>query len=113
MGRHKVECQCCKMMMVPKVVRSAPFYLSGIPLGGGKPESSVCPFCLSPKWMLTENAVIAGEVANWEFFLIMLLTLLNITVLVRFGIVFGVITMFGSAWAFHMRSRILRKILRR
>lgn len=113
MAKNKVECQCCKMMMVPKVVSSAPFYLSGIPLGGHDPEYSVCPFCLSPKWMLTEEAVVAGAVANWEFFLIMILALFNIIGFVGFGLVVGAVTFAASVWIFRMRFRAVRKIMGR
>lgn len=81
----KVECQCCKRMMVPKVITSAPLYLSGVPLGGGDPESSVCPFCLSPKWMLTERQALAAGRANVEFYGFMVLALVNIVAFVRFG----------------------------
>ena len=113
MSKHKVECQCCKMMMVPKVVSSAPVYLSGMPLSGSEPEYSVCPFCLSPKWMLTEDAVVAGAVANWDFFLIMVLSLFNIVAFVGFGIAAGVVTLAASVWAFRMRFRAMQKILGR
>jgi len=73
----KVECQCCKKMMVPKVITSAPFYISGVPVGGRDPESSVCPFCLSPKWMLTEHQALAAGKANAEFYGLMVLALVT------------------------------------
>lgn len=85
MRNDKVECQCCKKMMVPKVITSAPFYISGVPIGGRDPESSVCPFCLSPKWMLTEDQVLTGAKANAEFFGIMVLIMINIVVFTRLG----------------------------
>lgn len=51
MSRHKVECQCCGMMMVPKTIFSRGFYGGwGVWLGGGYPLSSYCPFCLSEGW---------------------------------------------------------------
>jgi len=47
----KVLCQCCGKMMVPKVILSRGLYSwYGWGFGGGKPESSCCPFCLSTTW---------------------------------------------------------------
>ena len=112
----KVECRCCRKMMVPKVITSAPFYVSGIPIGGGTPESSVCPFCLSPKWMLTERQALAAGKANAEFYGIMVLALVNIVAFVRLGELGGGIVLAVSVAAFFVRSRIisaLRQRLRR
>ena len=83
MQNDKVECQCCKKMMIPKVITSPPFYFWGVPVGGRDPEYSVCPFCLSPKWMLTEKQVLIGAKANAEFFGIIVLLLINIVVFTR------------------------------
>ncbi|ASC99229.1 hypothetical protein [Pseudomonas aeruginosa] len=109
----KVECQCCKRMMVPKVITSAPLYLSGVPLGGGDPESSVCPFCLSPKWMLTERQAMAAGRANAEFYGIMALALVNIVAFVRFGELAGGIALAVSVATVFMRDRMIRALRRR
>ena len=112
----KVECQCCRKMIVPKVITSAPFYVSGVPLGRGDPESSVCPFCLSPKWMLTEHQALAAGKANAEFYGIMVLALVNIVAFARLGELGGGIVLTASVTAFFLRSRIisaLRQRLRR
>lgn len=109
----KVECQCCKKMMVPKVITSAPFYISGIPVGGCDPESSVCPFCLSPKWMLTEHQALAGGKANAEFYGIMVLVLMNIVAFVRFGELAGGMALAVSVASFLLRARITRALRRR
>lgn len=61
------------------------------PWGGGDPESSVCPFCLSPKWMLTERQALAAARANAEFYGIMVFALVNIVAFVRFGELAGCI----------------------
>lgn len=109
----KVECQCCRKMMVPKVITSAPFYVSGVPLGGGDPESSVCPFCLSPKWMLTEHQALAAGKANAEFYGIMALALVNIFAFVRLGELGGGIVLAVSVAAFFLRSRIISALKQR
>ena len=109
----KVECQCCKRMMVPKVITSAPLYVSGVPLGGGDPESSVCPFCLSPKWMLTARQALAAGRANLEFYSIMVLALVNIVAFVRFGELAGGIALAVSVVTVFMRDRIIRALRRR
>lgn len=106
MRNDKVECQCCKMMMVPKVVTSAPFYICGVPIGGRDPESSVCPFCLSPKWMLTEDQVLTGAKANVEFFGIMVLVLINIVVFTRLGAEAVGVSVGLSVLLFLFRDRI-------
>lgn len=109
----KVECQCCKRMMVPKVITSAPLYVSGVPLGGGDPESSVCPFCLSPKWMLTERQALAAGRANGEFYGIMVLALVNIVAFVRFGELAGGIALAVSVATVFMRPMMIRALRRR
>src|SRR3990167_11159718 len=106
MRNDKVECQCCKKMMVPKVVTSAPFYISGVPVGGRDPESSVCPFCLSPKWMLTEQQVLTGAKANAEFFGIIVLLLINIVVFARLGAEALGVSLGLSVLMFLLRERI-------
>jgi hypothetical protein len=108
----KVECQCCKKMMVPKVITSAPFYISGVPVGGRDPESSVCPFCLSPKWMLTEHQALAAGRANAEFYGIMVLAMVNIVAFARFGELAGGMTLAVSVASFLLRARIIRVLLR-
>lgn len=51
MSKHKVECKCCGMMMVPKTIFSRGIYGGwGWRVGGGKPISSCCPFCLAENW---------------------------------------------------------------
>ena len=109
----KVECQCCRKMMVPKVITSAPFYVSGVPLGGGDPESSVCPFCLSPKWMLTEHQALAAGKANAEFYGIMVLALVNIVAFIRLGELGGGIVLAVSVAAFFLRSGIISSLKQR
>lgn len=109
----KVECQCCKKMMVPKVVTSAPFYINGIPVGGRDPESSVCPFCLSPKWMLTEHEALAAGKANAEFYGLMVLVLVNIVVFVRFGELAGGLALAVSVTTVFMRAKIIQALRRR
>jgi len=103
-------------MMVPKVITTAPLYVGGVPLGGGDPESSVCPFCLSPKWMLTERQALAAGKANAEFYGIMVLSLVNIVAFVRLGGLGGGIVLAVSVATFLLRSKIisaLRQHLRR
>lgn len=109
----KVECQCCKKMMVPKVITSAPFYISGVPVGGHDPQSSVCPFCLSPKWMLTEHQALAAGKANAEFYGLMVLALVNIVAFVRFGELTGGIALAVSVATVFMRARMIRALRRR
>ena len=99
--------------MVPKVITSAPFYVSGVPLGGGDPESSVCPFCLSPKWMLTERQALAAGKANAEFYGIMVLALVNIVAFVRFGELAGGIALAASVATVYMRTEVIRALRRR
>lgn len=108
MRNDKVECQCCKKMMVPKVITSAPFYISGVPIGGRDPESSVCPFCLSPKWMLTEDQVLTGAKANAEFFGIMVLIMINIVVFTRLGAQALCVSAGLSVVLFLLRDRIAK-----
>lgn len=51
MSDSKVLCQCCGKMMVPKTIFSRGFYGGwGWWVGGGRPVSSCCPFCLSENW---------------------------------------------------------------
>ena len=107
----KVKCQCCKKMMVPKVVTSAPFYINGVPVGGREPESSVCPFCLSQKWMLTEYQALAAGRANAEFYGIMVLAMVNIVAFARFGELAGGMTLAVSVASFLLRARIIRVLL--
>lgn len=110
MRNDQVECQCCKKMMVPKVVTSAPFYISGVPIGGRDPESSVCPFCLSPKWMLTEDQVLTGAKANAEFFGIMVLIMINIVVFSRLGPQALCVSASLSVVLFLLRDRIAKAV---
>lgn len=50
-SHDSVKCQCCGKMMVPKTIFSRGFYGGwGWWLGGGRPVSSCCPFCLSERW---------------------------------------------------------------
>lgn len=109
----KVECQCCKRMMVPQVITSAPFYISGIPIGSREPESSVCPFCLSPKWMITEQQALAAGKANAEFYVAMLLAMVNIVAFVRFGEVVGGVVLLVSVAGFLLRTRLNNALRRR
>ncbi|WP_181085904.1 hypothetical protein [Stutzerimonas stutzeri] len=102
----KVMCQCCGKMMVPKVITSAPFYVSGIPMGGRRPEYSVCPFCLSPKWMLTYEQVNAGASANVEFAIILILLLVVMAAFLRIGIVGGCLTLAAATIGFFFRKGI-------
>lgn len=47
----QVLCQCCNRMMVPRVIFSRSISGGrGWRIGGGKPISSCCPFCLSEHW---------------------------------------------------------------
>lgn len=53
MADDKVRCQCCEKMMVPTVIKSRGLYVGwqwGGFLGGGRPVSNCCPFCLSEEW---------------------------------------------------------------
>lgn len=108
MREDKVMCQCCKKMMVPKVITSAPFYFSGIPVGGGRPEGSICPFCQSPKWMITEAQANAGGQANAEFYVMLILLVFVIVAFARFGEAAGLAALLVSAAAFVCRARIMR-----
>lgn len=110
MRNDKVECQCCKKMMVPKVITSAPFYISGVPVGGRDPEASVCPFCLSPKWMLTEQQVLTGAKANAEFYGIMVLVLINIVVFSGLGAEALGVSAGLSVLLFLFRERIAKAV---
>lgn len=50
-NNDKVQCKCCGMMMVPKTIFSPGIYGGwGWRIGGGRPVSSCCPFCLSENW---------------------------------------------------------------
>lgn len=104
----KVMCQCCGKMMVPKVITAAPFYISGIPVGGRDPESSVCPFCLSPKWMLTYEQVKVGGSANADFAIILILLLVVIVAFLRLGVLAGSLTLAIVAIGFIFRAKITR-----
>lgn len=110
MRNDKVECQCCKKMMVPKVITSAPFYISGVPVGARDPEASVCPFCLSPKWMLTEQQVLTGAKANAEFYGIMVLVLINIVVFSGLGAEAVGVSAGLSVLLFLFRERIAKAV---
>lgn len=114
MRNDKVECQCCRKMMVPKVITGAPFYVSGIPVGGGEPEGSICPFCLSPKWMVTEAQAISAVQANAEFYVLLVLTLVSIVVFVRVGPWSGGVVFVMLIAAFLLRAKLIRllKMLR-
>ena len=47
----RVLCNRCKRMMVPRVIFSRSIAGGwGWRIGGGKPISSCCPFCLSEHW---------------------------------------------------------------
>jgi hypothetical protein len=85
MRHDKVQCQCCGKWMVPKVIVSAPFYMKGIPIGGRNPEGSVCPFCLSPAWMITESQAKSAVRAHAEFAVLMLIAIINIVIYLRLG----------------------------
>nr|QHU24403.1 hypothetical protein [Pseudomonas aeruginosa] len=51
MKNDKVLCRRCGKMMVPKVILSRGVYGGyGWWIGGGRPVSSCCPFCLSENW---------------------------------------------------------------
>lgn len=47
---NRVECQCCKKMMIPRVLMERSIYVGGVQYGGDKPLKSYCPFCLSEDW---------------------------------------------------------------
>lgn len=96
-----------------KVIINAPFYISGVPLGGRDPKSSVCPFCLSPKWMLTEHQALASGKANAEFYGLMVLALVNIVAFVGFGEVAGGIALAVSVATVFMRARMILTLRRR
>ncbi|MDX1296670.1 MAG: hypothetical protein R3260_00305 [Pseudomonas sp.] len=50
-NNDKVQCKCCGMMMVPKTIFSPGIYGGwGWRIGGGRPVSNCCPFCLSESW---------------------------------------------------------------
>lgn len=110
MRNDKIECQCCKKLMVPKVITSAPFYISGVPVGGRDPEASVCPFCLSPKWMLTEEQVLTGAKANTEFYGIIVLMMINIVVFTRLGAEAVGISVGLSVLLFLFRAQIAKAV---
>ncbi|WP_177329706.1 MULTISPECIES: hypothetical protein [Pseudomonas] len=110
MRNDKVECQCCKKMMVPKVITSAPFYISGVPVGGRDPEASVCPFCLSPKWMLTEEQVLTGAKANAEFYGLIVLLMINIVVFTRLGAEAVGVSVGLSVLLFLFRAQIAKAV---
>ncbi|MFU5648555.1 hypothetical protein ACM7UU_24850 [Pseudomonas aeruginosa] len=110
MSNHMVQCQCCKKMMIPKVITRAPFYISGVPIGGRDPESSACPFCLSPNWMLTEQQVLTGAKANYEFFGIMVLLLVNIVVFARLGAEAVGVSVGLSVLLFLFRERVAKAV---
>ena len=51
MSNTKVTCQCCGKSMVPTTIFSRGIYGGwGWRIGGGRPVSSCCPFCLSENW---------------------------------------------------------------
>jgi hypothetical protein len=82
-------------------------------MGGRDPAASVCPFCLSPKWMLTEHQALAAGKANAEFYGIMVLVLVNIVAFVRFGELAGGIALAVSVATVLMRARMIRALRRR
>jgi hypothetical protein len=50
-SRDLVKCQCCGKMMVPTTIFSRGLYGGwGWRIGGGRPVSNCCPFCLSENW---------------------------------------------------------------
>lgn len=60
MSNTKVECNCCGKMMVPKVVYGHRFFSLA-----ASADHSVCPFCLSPYWMVSaEVAELRSRVAQ-------------------------------------------------
>lgn len=62
MANDKVKCQCCGKMMVPRVVFSRGWYIGwGVRVGGGRPESNVCPFCLSEDWFVERDSTQDSE----------------------------------------------------
>lgn len=47
----KVICRNCKQMMTPRIIYSRGISAGwGWRIGGGKPISNCCPFCLSEHW---------------------------------------------------------------
>lgn len=49
MSAHKVECKCCGMMIVPRVITTRGIVAGLFRVGEGE-SHSVCPFCLSRDW---------------------------------------------------------------
>lgn len=60
----RVLCNRCKRMMVPRVIFSRSVAGGwGWRIGGGKPISSCCPFCLSEHWdVAVEPSPLRGSV---------------------------------------------------
>ncbi len=60
----RVLCNRCKRMMVPRVIFSRSIAGGwGWRIGGGKPISSCCPFCLSEHWdVVVEPSPLRGSV---------------------------------------------------
>ena len=60
----QVLCKCCNRMMVPKVIFSRSISGGrGWRIGGGKPVSSCCPFCLSEHWdAASQPSLLRGSV---------------------------------------------------
>ena len=49
MSKHKVECKCCGMMMVPRVISTRGISAGLFRVGEGETKT-VCPFCESEYW---------------------------------------------------------------
>lgn len=70
----KVECQCCKRMMVPSIIYSRGLWISWMVRLDGHIRGSVCPFCLSESWdggkhpehrsMAQKSAVLLGLIVS-------------------------------------------------
>lgn len=62
MSNDKVKCQRCGKMMVPRVVFSRGWYLGwGLRLGGVRPKSNICPFCLSEDWNIDRDSSMRAD----------------------------------------------------
>lgn len=107
MSDSKVKCQCCGKLMVPKVITSAPVYISGVPVTSKKAEGSVCPFCLSPTWMVTKEAADAAVTANNEFFMLVVLAAIVIIGFVKLGSISGFGVALLCAVIFFCRSDLM------
>lgn len=82
MSNDKVQCKCCGMSMVPRTIFSRGLYAGwGWRIGGGRPVSSCCPFCLSENWDTGQTNV---RTTTW--FRLMTLGLSFLSLFVGFGI---------------------------